>query len=132
MNTVPAEMDYFEVNGDIFIEDTLDLNITANNIWIKGGSIKAGNSTAAFNHSLIFQINGLKNDSGFTVDPLLTGNKMFVVTGRLNLYGNAPATTSAILTSYAERGMSTINVSSTSGWKIGDEIGIAPSFNNAR
>ncbi len=132
MNTIPAVIDYFEVNGDIIIEDTLDLNITANNIWIKSGSIKAGNSSNSFNHSLIFQINGIKNDSGFTVDPLLTGNKMFVVTGKLYLYGNAPATTSTILTSYAVKGSTTINITSTSGWKVGDEIGIAPTFHTAR
>ena len=133
MNVEPAPIDYFEVNGDIIIEDTLNLKIIANNIWIKGGSIKAGNSSVPFsNHSLTFQINGKKNDSGFTVDPLLTGNKMFVVTGLLYLYGNHPATTSAILTSYAVKGSTTINVTSTSGWKVGDEIGIAPSFNIAK
>ena len=57
---------------------------------------------------------------------------MFVVTGLLYLYGNPPATTSAILTSYAVKGSTTINVTSTSGWKVGDEIGIAPSFNVAK
>ena len=76
-------MDYFEVNGDIIIEDTMDLNITANNVWIKGCSIKAGTSAIPFTKSLIFQLNGVQNDTGFTVDPLLTGNKMFVVTGKL-------------------------------------------------
>jgi hypothetical protein len=59
------------------------LNIIANNVWIKGGSIKAGKSTAPHTKSLIFQLNGKQNDTGFTVDPLLTGNKMFVVTGKL-------------------------------------------------
>jgi hypothetical protein len=83
MNVNPAPIDYFEVNGDIIIEDIMDFNITANNIWIKGGSIKAGSSSTPFTKSLVFQLNGQKGASGFTVDPLLTGNKMFVVTGIL-------------------------------------------------
>ena len=91
----------------------MDYTIIANNIWIKTGSVKAGTVAAPFVHALTFQLNGVKNASGFTIDPLLTGNKMFVVTGSLSLFGNAPTTTSTRLTAYASTGATTINVTST-------------------
>ncbi len=109
-----------EINGDIIIEDTMDYNITANNIWIKTGNVKVGTPTTPFTHNFTFQLNGVKNGSGFTVDPLLTGNKMFVVTGSLSLYGIAPETTSTKLTAYANKGATMINVTSTAGWKVND------------
>lgn len=55
---------------------------------------------------------------------------MFVVTGRLELYGNPPATTWTRLTTFADKGATSINVNSTTGWAVGDQIGIAPSFSN--
>ena len=83
MDMNPARFGYFEINRDIIIEDKRDITIVAENIWIKGGSIKAGSTEAAFTHQLVFQLNGNQNATGFTVSPDLTGNKMFVVTGRL-------------------------------------------------
>lgn len=83
MDMNPARIAYLEINGDIIIEDKRDIYIVAENIWIKGGSLKAGSAESAFTHSLKIQLNGVQNATGFTVSPDLTGNKMFVVTGRL-------------------------------------------------
>ena len=33
------------------------------------------------------------------------------------------------MTAFADKGATSIKVSSTTGWKVGDQIGIAPSFN---
>lgn len=120
MNVQPATINYLEINGDVYIDDTLNLTISANNIWIKGGSLNAGSSSAPLNHSLTITLNGNKEDVGLTVDPGLTGNKMFVVTGELYLYGKAPATTWSVLTAMAPRGATSITVSSASGWAAGD------------
>ena len=120
MNAQPATINYLEINGDVYIDDTIDLSITANNIWIKGGSLNAGTSSAPLNHSLTITLNGNKEDVGLTVDPGLTGNKMLVVTGELYLYGKPPATTWSVLTAIALRGATSITVSSASGWAAGD------------
>jgi hypothetical protein len=120
MNIQPATINYLEINGDVYIDDTLNLTISANNIWIKGGSLNAGSSSAPLNHSLTITLNGNKEDVGLTVDPGLTGNKMFVITGELYLYGKAPATTWSVLTAMAPRGATSITVSSASGWAVGD------------
>ena len=55
---------------------------------------------------------------------------MIVVTGRFELYGVPPTTTWTRLTTWADAGATSISVGSTKGWKIGDQIGIAPSFSN--
>ena len=69
LNMSPARIGYFEISGDIIIPDTQDVTIQADNIWIKGGSLKAGNSTSHFTHKLVIQLNGNKNDLGITVSP---------------------------------------------------------------
>lgn len=70
-------------------------------------------------------------DPGFIINPDIAGTKMFIVTGLLSLYGQAPSTVWTKLTAIAKPGNTTISVSSTSGWNVGDQIAIAPSFNNA-
>jgi hypothetical protein len=94
--------------------------------------MKAGSSETSFTHSLRIQLNGNQMATGFTVSPDLTGNKMFVVTGRLELYGVAPANIWTKLTAFADKGATSITVDNATGWKVGDEISIAPSFINPR
>lgn len=58
MDVQPARIGYLEVNGDVIIQDTQDFTIVAQNIWVKEGVIKAGDSAVPFTHKLVFQING--------------------------------------------------------------------------
>jgi hypothetical protein len=104
------------------------VNITANSIQIRAGSITAGSPTSPFLHNFTIQINGQKSDNGFYIDPNIAGNKYMVVTGQLNLYGNAPNTTTTYLTQSAFAGDRMIYVASSSGWNIGDTIVLSPSF----
>ena len=53
---------------------------------------------------------------------------MFVNTGRLELYGMPPETIWTRLTTFADRNSTWIKVASATGWKVGDELGISPSF----
>ena len=69
MDTNPARIGYFEISGDVIISDALDINITAENIWIKGGSLKAGNSSTPYARNLVIQLLGVQNATGFTVSP---------------------------------------------------------------
>lgn len=71
---------------------------------------------------------GNKSDAGILVDPLIAGNKMFVVTGRLELYGQVPTNSWTKLTTFARPGDTSISVLSTVGWQVGNLITIAPSF----
>jgi hypothetical protein len=58
----PLPMDYLVIDGDLFIEDTQDFNITVNNMWIKSGTVHAGSKNKPFTHNLVFQINGERRD----------------------------------------------------------------------
>lgn len=104
MDINPAQCEFLTIFGDVIIEDKLDINITCNAIWLRSGSLKAGSATAPFTHNLTIQLNGYKKDPGYVFDPSLVGNKIFVVTGLLQLYGVSPATVSAKLTASAHVG----------------------------
>jgi hypothetical protein len=69
--------------------------------------------------------------TSIVIDPFVAANKYIVVTGNLSLYGTAPSTVWTKLTAKAAAGATSITVASTSGWAVGDELGIAPSFNNS-
>jgi hypothetical protein len=75
-------------------------------------------------------INGNKNDGGYVFTPEFAGNKHFVVSGSLELYGETPETTWTMLEEFAEEGDTSIMVGSTEGWEVGDEIVLGPSFND--
>lgn len=81
-----------------------------------------------FSRKLEFVVNGEKDDIGITVSPDLTGNKMIVNTGTLELIGKPPGTTWTRLMEFANVADTTITVENATGWKVGDELGIAPSF----
>ena len=127
----PAPLNYLVVDGDIVVDDTRDVNITAKSINIRAGSIKAGSSSAPFVHKFTIQINGKKNDAGFYIDPLLAANKFMAVTGQLNLYGVAPTTVSTYLTQTAAKNSSTLFVASSTDWAVGDTLVISPSFSKS-
>lgn len=128
MDVQPAVFETLIVNGDIILDDTIDINITADNIWIRAGSIKAGSKKEPFTHLLTFQINGNKSDKGIIIDPELTGNKLFVISGKLHLYASTPSTVWSKLREYATAGSTSIKVLNAGSWAVGDQLVIAPSF----
>lgn len=120
----PPKLNNLTINGDVFVDDR-DTIIQANFIWIRAGSLNAGNSSSPFKYKLDIIIHGEKGDRGFVVDANNAANKYMVVTGTLSLYGQAPGTVWTRLTSKATVGATSITVGSTSGWVIGDQIVLA-------
>lgn len=57
---------------------------------------------------------------------------MIVNTGRLELFGNPPGTIWTRLTAFADKGATSITVGNVTGWKVGDELGLAPSFSGQK
>ena len=110
-----------------------DVTLTANSIWIKAGSLKSekNEDTGVHTNKITFELLGNKNDRGYVFTPELAENKIFVVTGRLELFGPTPATQWTKLKSFAHAGDTSIIVGSASGWAVGDEIVIGPSFTSA-
>lgn len=131
MDVDPAPCGFMQIDGDVIIEDKEDRNITCDSIWIRAGSLKAGTASQPFTNQITIQLNGLKNDPGYTFDPALQGNKIFVITGELYLYGTSPATLYTKLISSAAPGDSQISVESATGWAVGDTIVLSPSFSSS-
>ena len=71
MDINPVRMGYFEISGDVLLQNTtnFDVTIEAENIWIKGGSLKAGTSANPFPKKLTIRLLGAQNATGFTVSP---------------------------------------------------------------
>ena len=132
MDINPAPIEFLKIDGDVIVpENNSDANITANSIWIRAGSLKAGSSEEPFLGNLTIQINGDKSDFGYVFGPGIVGNKKIFVTGKLHLYSQAPSTVWTKLTSFAHAGDTSITVDSVDGWNDGDEIVIGPTFNSA-
>ena len=120
MDVDPAPCHFMQIDGQVIIQDKADRKIECDAIWIKAGSITAGSASQPFTHQLIFQLNGIKNDPGYTFDPTLQGTKIIVVTGKLALYGVYPSTVSTKLVQTAFKGNKTLVVQDVTGWNIGD------------
>ena len=126
MNPNPA--DYMIIDGTVIADDTRNILLTARSIFIRSGSITAGSPTTPFHHNFTIQINNTKSDKGWFIDEVVAGNKYLVVSGSLNLYGNAPDTVQTFLTQSASKDDVKIFVKSKTGWAIGDTLGISPSY----
>jgi len=124
----PNPLNNLTIDGTLVADDTRDVVVTANFIHIRAGNFTAGSTVNPFLHKLTFKVTGLKTSPQFTVDPVLAANKLFVVTGSLNLFGNAPNTVSTYLTQTALQGTGTLTVASFEGWAVGDTIVLSPSF----
>jgi hypothetical protein len=127
----PAPLNYLILDGTLFAKGDRDVNLTANSIWIRAGNLTAGSTTTPFVPKFTLQINGQKSDAGHVIDPIIAGNKFLVVTGILNLHGTVPSTTETTLSETAFAGSSTISVDSSTGWTVGDQLVLTPSFSKA-
>ena len=74
---------------------------------------------------------GKENDMWYWFNPALMGNKIVAISGNLSLYGVSPATTWTYLQAIAYPGDETIIVTSSSGWKVGDQLLLGPSFSQS-
>lgn len=124
----PNPLNNFTIDGTLIADDSRDVTIIANFIHIRAGNFTAGSPGTPFMHNLTFQLNGQKTSPVFTVDPLLSANKLFVVSGSLNLYGNAPSSVSTHLSQSALINTTTLFVGDSTGWAAGDTLVLSPSF----
>jgi hypothetical protein len=108
------------VDGILLVDDTFDINITAKAIHIRSGTLNVGTNGSPFQHKFVIQINGNREDGPYYIDPFITANKFFVITGALSLNGPKPDTQITYLTQTALKDTTTIFVGAKAGWKVGD------------
>lgn len=62
-------MEFFHIDGDVTIPNTLkDVHIVAKSIWIRAGSLKAGNESVP-HPGITIEIKGFKDDYGYVLSP---------------------------------------------------------------
>lgn len=59
MDMDPAPIKYLTIDGDVLVGNR-DTQITASTIWIRAGSLTAGNASSPFNYSLTITLTGNK------------------------------------------------------------------------
>ncbi|EAR99597.2 IPT/TIG domain protein (macronuclear) [Tetrahymena thermophila SB210] len=118
------------VQGNLRIDNTQNINVSADSIWLKGGLFIAEGATAGspYTKKLTITLTGNRDQqTQFLVDNTIeVGNKVILNTGNFTLRGNPPTSTVARLTNPLNPGSTTINVSDATGWQVGDKIAIAP------
>jgi hypothetical protein len=93
----PEPMGMFILDGSLIINDTFDVNLTANFIHIRSGDMLVGTNGSPFTHNLTIQINGQPTDTPYVLDSFITGSKLFIVSGALALHGVKPDTLTTYL-----------------------------------
>ena len=117
------------IGGKLKVPKDRDAKIQAKSIWVKG-QLVAGSSSSPHTNHLEIQLTGQESDPSILDIDSLNDNKLLLVTGTLSLYGNPPSTVSAKLVETAEKASTSITVSSCTGWKVGDQLAISPSFSD--
>jgi hypothetical protein len=72
--------------------------------------LNAGNSTIPFAGKLNINIVGNQSGNSYAFTPDIAGNKLFVIHGKLNLYGTIPSTIWTKATSIVRRGDTSLTV----------------------
>ena len=131
LDVSPPVLDYLEVNGNLVFDNTQNLTLQSHYIWVNKGTIRIGSESMPYSQTANIVLHGEKNDFQMVIDKSASGNKILAVTGGLELYGQEHATSWTKLTRTALVGDNQIAVSSNIGWKVGDQIVIAPSYSNS-
>ena len=119
MDVDPAEFEFWHIDGDVIIPATnTEVHIKAEGIWIKAGSLSTekDSSLGYYPGTVTIELMGNKNDAGYVFTPDLAGNKIMVITGKLELYGKPPSTPWTKLKAFAYAGDTSITVQSAGGW----------------
>jgi len=120
-----------EVNGRLTIEnDGGDHQIQAQLIFVRKGELIVGNETNPFTGNANFVLHGQRSDRDIYFNDKMFegGNKVIANTGKLNFYGSPIDVKFTRLAAKANVGDTTITIVDTpTSWKVGDQLGIAPS-----
>jgi hypothetical protein len=124
----PRPANFMVIDGTLIADDSRDIKIPAKAIHIRAGNVSIGSANNPFNHKFIIELLGSESDPPMQFSSDLSGSKMLVVSGILNLFGTPPYVPFSYLGDTALKGQKLINVASNMGWNAGDKIGLSPSF----
>lgn len=117
------------VNGFLTFDPTqANLTLQAKRIWVKQGKILIGSAAAPYTNQANIILYGGRDDTNLLIDEFIeASSKVLAVTHSVEFYGVVPGTVWTRLSAFADAGSNTIQVLESNGWKVGDELVIAPS-----
>ena len=118
-----------EVRGRLEFDSTKDITLKAKSIWLRGGEIRIGTSTARYEKNALIELQGGKFDEVLSFSNTVeAGNKILASNGNITMYGkDLGGQTLGRLHASAAAGDTSITVAGQmTNWKVGDEIGLAP------
>ena len=88
-----------EINGRLTFLAGSPAKINSFALWVRAGILEAGNATHPFDSTIEFMLHGNNSSpSAFVFAPnIQVGNKNFIVTGTVNLFGTRRSTSSRLL-----------------------------------
>ena len=130
-----AELNTLIIDGRLVIPIDRNLTIKAKFIWVRAGAIYFydgsdinNEATLPADKTFTIELLGEKGDPTHMVGGDLSGSKMMVVTGYFNLKGSTPVTTKTFLSANADAGTNTLSVDARTGWQVGDQLVVSPSY----
>ena len=81
-------MKFLIILGELIVPDDNDYTIEADSIWVRG-KLTAGSPESPFQHKLNFILKGNSYSDDLQIDQSEMGNKYFLVTGEVHLYGSS-------------------------------------------
>ncbi len=80
-------MKYLEINGNLVFDNTKNLTLQSQYIWVKKGTIRIGSESNPYSQYANIILHGEKDDFKMVIDESASGNKILAVTGGLEFYG---------------------------------------------
>ena len=83
------------IDGILTIDPSVpNVTIEANNIWLRGGELKAGSEDTPYSNNLTIKLYGTTTGKYIVIDEYSDAStKSIFVTGKLKLFGVPPTTT---------------------------------------
>ncbi|CAD8206675.1 unnamed protein product [Paramecium pentaurelia] len=126
------EFDTILILGELWFDNGRAVTtIKARKIFVRNGKLVAGSITQVYTGIINIILTGTSSDYELLIDNNIeAGNNVLAVTGGLELYGKVPSSKVARLTATASAGSSSITVTDTTDWQVGDWIVISPTGAN--
>ena len=114
----------FIVNGNLYVDETKDYDITLKNLIINKGNMYLGTETTPYTNKFTLTLSGTTDDPSF---PVFGSKVLGIWEGTLDLHGTVRTPTWTQLASNAITGATSITLKEAVDWVTGEVIVIASS-----
>lgn len=124
----PPELYFVEINGNLIFDRNRNNTFTAHIIFVNEGTIWIGTSLIPFVNNANIILKGNSSDPLWTLNNRISGKKMLLVLGGLQLHGKAKSNAWQHIIAPAYANSAIIIVNSAVDWQEGDQLAISSSY----